>query len=197
MIGPLRDVRQRILGNAVLFSASNETDIDQKSYCINAEEGYKSDSVGTQISEMLASHLRKRGALRAVSVGARVPEAYYLSGTLRRYYGAQESTAISPTTGVLFGAVGVAVAAAATPDWTPGIVAIEITDLTLHDDLGSLVARLPDIRYNKTGKLRASTGCLVVYRNINEHLKTVFSDYAYSIEAAVANSERAKVALGR
>lgn len=194
MIGPLRDVRQRIPGNEVLFTGSNEADIHQKSYCVNAEEGYKSDSVGTQIAEMLATHLRKRGALRAVSVGARVEEAYYLTGTLRRYYGAQESTAVSPTTGILFGAVGAAVAASATPDWTRGVVAIEVTDLSLHDDSGRLVARLPEIRYQKSGMLRAGPDCLVVYRNVNEHLKTVFGDYAYSIEAAVANSERAKTA---
>jgi hypothetical protein len=196
MISPLRDVRQRVTGNEVLFDAPNETEIDEESYCVNSERGYKADSVGTQISEMLAQHLRKRRSLRAVSVGARVADAYYLNGTLRRYYAAQKSTSVSPTTGVLFGAVGAVVEASSMPEWTPGMISIEIVELGLLDNAGKLVAKLPDIRYNETGKFRAGASCQIIYDNIDEHLKIVFSDYVYRVESAIDNSERASVAAG-
>lgn len=188
MIGPLKDERRRVSGNAVLFNSPNETTIHDEDYCINAEEGYRPNSVGIQISEMLAAHLRQRASLRAVSVGGPTEGAFYLSGTLNRYYGAQKSTSTSVTTWILFGAIGAAVAAAATPDQTPGMVSIEIVDLALHDNAGKAIAKLPDIQYSKKLSLRAATDCLVVYDNVNEQLRRIFDEYAYAIEGAITNA---------
>jgi hypothetical protein len=189
-ISPLVDNRRNTPGNEVLFSSANETTIDGNSYCVNAETGYDPNSVAIQISEMLALHLRKRGVLRAVSAGHPVADAYYLSGTLHRYYGAQKSTSVSPATGVLFGAVGAAIAAAATPERTPGTISIEIVDLALHDGSGKTIAKLGDIKYTKKLELPAATDCVVVYNNVNEHLKQVFGELAHSIEDAIANAVR-------
>lgn len=187
MIGPLKDVRRTVTGNEILFSSPNETTINNEAYCINAEEGYRPNSVAAQISEMLATHLRQRASLRAVSVGGPTEGAFYLSGTLNRYYGAQKSTSTSTSTVVLFGAIGAAVAAAATPDETPGMVSIEIVDVVLHDSAGKPIVTLPNIQSSKKLSLRAATDCLVVYDNVNEQLRRIFDEYAYAIEGAIAN----------
>lgn len=144
--------------------------------------------VGTQISEALVQHLRQRRSFRTVSLGKRNGSAFYLSGTLRRFYVAQMSTSVSPATGVLFGAVGAAIAAASTPDVTPGTVSIEIIDWTLYDRTGKVVAKLPDVAYQRELPLPAAADCLVAYSNANEQLKQVFAEYAYTIEAAVADA---------
>jgi len=60
---------------------------------------------------MLAEHLRARRSFRAVSVGSRVPDAYYLCGPLRRYYAVQVSSTVSPTTALFFGLTGILVEA--------------------------------------------------------------------------------------
>lgn len=189
MVSPLRDIRQRTKGNEVLFRESNEAEIDDKSYCINAEEGYRWDSVGTQISEALALHLRKRRTLRAVSVGARVQGAYYLKGTLRRFYAAQLATPNCIGPAIVAGLVGVAVAAMTAADWTPGFVSIEIVDLTINDGSGNPIARLPDINYTDNAALPASSSCEVVYANLDEKLKKVLTGSVVLIENAISEAE--------
>ena len=192
IVRPLDDDRRNTAGNAVLFNSSNETTIDGESYCINAEERYRPNTVANQISEMLALHLRRRGALRAVSVGDPVAGAYYLSGTLNRYYLAQKSTSVSTATMVMFGAVGTAIAAAGTPDTTSGMISIEIVDLALYDSSGNAIAKLPDIKYTKQLELPAASDCVVVYDNVNEHLKQVFDKYAHAVEEAITNAVYAR-----
>jgi hypothetical protein len=188
-VGPMRDVRARISGNDILFRSENETTIDDVAYCVNAEAGYKPNTVGTQVAEALAQHLRQRGSFRAVSAGARVNHAYYLSATLRRFYAAQKSTSTSPTMVFLFGPVAV-ITWATTPATTPGIVSIELVDWKLYNGRGQLVASLPDVIYNKQLELPAATNCMVVYDNINERLRLVFGKYVHTIERALADAER-------
>lgn len=189
MIRPLRDVRRQIAGNSVLFRSSEETDINGEPYCVNAETHYEPNAVGAQVADALVQHLRKRGALRAVSIGERKQDAYYLSGTLRRFYAMQKSTSTSPMTGALFGLAGVAVAAAATPDKTPGTVSIEMVDWILYDRQGNQLVRLPELRYDKQLQLPAAADCLVVYENINRHLKWAFDTHVDAIEQAIAHAE--------
>ena len=188
VISPLTDDRRGLPDNQVLFSSSNETTLKNESYCINAEADYAPNSVGAQISQMLAAHLHQRSTLGAVSVGARARDAYFLTGHLRRYYGAQKSTSVSTTTTVLFGAIGAGIAAASTPDFTPGVISIEIADLFLYDNVGNPVAKLPDVRYHKKLELRASSSCLIIYENVNDHLKQVFDKYTSTIESALENA---------
>jgi hypothetical protein len=185
VIGPLSDDRHGSPDNQVLFTSSNETTLGKESYCVNSESGYGKDYVGTQISRMMAEHLRQRGKLGAVSAGARAGDAYFLAGQLRHFYGAQRSTSISPATGAVFGAIGAGIAAASVPDVTPGEISIEIVGVVLYDAAGKPVARLPDVRYKKKLDLPASSSCLIVYKNVNDQLKQLFESYTPTVERAI------------
>ena len=197
MISPLRDVRARVDGNQPLFRGSNETQIDGVTYCANAEEGYNFDSVGTQISEMLAEHLRKRHSFRAVSVGSRVPGAYYLSGTLRRYYAIQVSSTVSPTTALLFGLTGVVVEASLKPDWAPGLIAIEIVDLNLYDNDGHLVTKFPEIKHTVNKNFATDAyECGMVYDNVDTELHVVFNEFVLALENSLETAVRASRSTG-
>jgi|GEM_PF-3504358 len=187
VISPLHDIRRKVSGNEVLFKSSNETTITNESYCINAEEGYEPHTVGTQISEALAKHLRRRGVLRLVEVGGPMPNAYFLRATLRRFYAAQKSAGVPVgTVGALTGVVGVAVASASIADSTPGMISIEIVDWNLYDQTGRLITKLPDLRYTKRLSLPSNSSCSVVYDNVNEQLKKAFENQSLVIERALA-----------
>ncbi len=190
MISPLRDVRQRVDGNEPLFKGDNETEIEGEDYCVNAESGYTGTPVVTQVSDMLAAHLRQRQSLRAVSVGARVAGAYYLAGTLRRYYAAYKST--PSIIGVNLGAVGAVVEASTKPEWVPGITSVEIVDLVLYDNFGRVVERFPDIRDDRK-KMFAANECEKAYELIDNHLQTLFTEFVQAIEFAIERAERVAV----
>lgn len=191
VIAPLKDERKSVADNSVLFRSGNETTIDKSDVCINSESGYEPDPISDQIAGMLAAHLRSRGALPNVTVGTRRDGAYFLTGTLRRFFAMQKSTATSATTWVLFGAVGAAVAGASNPDEIPGRVSIEIVDLVLYDATGRRVMKLPDIRHNEQLAMRSAADCLIVYDNINLQLKRAFDRYAGTIELSIRDTQSA------
>ncbi len=114
-IGLLEDARQTVAENGILFVRSRETDLHDKTYCINSEEHYKKDMVTQQIANTMASHLKKRGTFKSILVAMKDQTDYRLTGKLKRLYGEQELSSAART-GSYFGLIGALATAGATTD---------------------------------------------------------------------------------
>jgi len=171
----LTDNRANIKENEILFTNSQSIIIDRKRYCINSEKYYNKAVVVNQITQLLVEHFKKAKVFTNVSYHEDLDNDYYLTGTLSNFYGEQdypEAAGAVMATGMMFGAIGGAIAAAATSGAkTPGKIIIEITDIKLFRKDGALVKDFGDFYKEYEGDFPANTSCWCIYQNVNEKLR--------------------------
>lgn len=180
-VGVLVDVRAEVPENAILFGRNRLVKVDGKKLCVNSEALYEPGTVARQVSESIRAHLEKRGAFRSVSVGGGTG-SLRLEGKLRRLYGTQVPTS-ARSVGGLFGAVGALVALTVK---SPVSIRIELTDLVLARNDGTVVTRLPDVSEAFDGELRADGKCFEVYGHVNDRLRAAIERLAGAVEQAAA-----------
>jgi hypothetical protein len=173
-IAPFRDERASLAANQQLFSSDRDASVDGKSSCINAEKNYEEHAVPDQLADAIAQHLRKLGAYGRVTVGPGQPGTYTLTGSVRRFYGVQETSSAAEV-GAAFGLVG---ALATSGAKTPGRVEIHFANLELYGPDGQAVARLQDVYYQQARELPADAYCNAIFQNVNEGLKYAVAQLA-------------------
>ena len=183
----LSDNRANIEENKILFTEPHLITINEKKYCFNSEQHYRQDSVVTQISRLFVKHANKVKLFTQTSLNESIGNEYYLTGTLNSFYGEQEfstaadaGNAAGVVAGVLFGVIGGAIAGgiaggiagAATSNMkTPGKIIIEMSDLKLFKNNGTLVKDFGSFFQEYKGDFREDGTCWCIYENVNVMLK--------------------------
>jgi len=148
-------------------NANNRITHKGKLICINAEKFYKKDSVPAQYSRMMVEHFNKLKLFKLAIYNNDQFCNYYLSGTLRCFFGEQEFSTAA-LVGTQFGLIG-ALATAGVK--TQSNIRIELSDLKLCKKNGDLVKDLGGFAKTYSEKLHADGYCWCIYWNINEKLK--------------------------
>lgn len=184
-IATLRDARRRDRASAILFQGDQEVDIGGDDSCVNAEANYEA-GVARQLTRTLADHMRRRGVLRAVTLGRPVQADYRLTGEIGALYGVQETSGTAEAGTVIGGLIGGAIAATAK---SPARVRIVFQNLAIHDPSGRVVARPADVELDFRGELFADAYCNSIYQNVNDKLRTAVDLLAVAVERAVRAAE--------
>jgi hypothetical protein len=182
------DVRQSVDDNQVLFTSGKQARIGATTYCINSEKHYDQGTVPTQISKLIAEHLKKKKTFKEVTFNKREEADIYLVGKLKRFYGQRVySLAVTTTlqTGMMFGAIGGALSSLATLTKMPGYVEIEFSDLVIYRKDGSVAGKVDDIHDRAEKKINADGYCWSIYRAVNEELKNAVEKLAAEIETTL------------
>lgn len=174
-IAPFRDARKTAPESAYIFSSGREVSVAGGSnLCVNGEESYAEPALVEQIAAAIVAHLGQMHTYASVAAGNRAAGEYQLTGTLRRFYGEQQ-TSTAAQVGAAFGLVG----ALATADaQTAGEVTIELTHLEIIAPNGQKVAQLPDVIEHYQGPLPADADCKAIFATMNEHLEVAVRQLA-------------------
>jgi hypothetical protein len=188
----LQDNRANIESNKILFTRRRVVEIDGKRFCINLEKHYHKDSVVTQISRLFVKHANKVKLFTQTSLNENIGNGYYLTGTLNSFYGEQEPATTTNTittadnsannnavvAGVIAGGIvggvvgGLIVGVLATSKTcTPGRIVIEMSDLKLFENNGTLVKDFGSFFQEYKGYFRVKGNYSCIYENVNVMLK--------------------------
>lgn len=163
----LKDNRASLNENAILFTNPNETRFEGKLTCINAEKHYKKDSVASQITRLMVEHFNKAKLFEMTFYGQSSYSDYYITGTLNSFYGEQQFSKAAAA-GSRFGLIG-ALATAGVK--TPGKIVIDISDLKLFKQDGTLIKDFGNFYKEYKDDFRVDAYCWCIYSNVNEKLK--------------------------
>ena len=172
----LTDNRVNIESNKILYTNnSRDVTIDNKVFCINIERDYiyGKEAVVNQITQMMVKHFNKAKLFANTSY---IDESnYYLTGTLTHFYGIQklsgEAVGLAVTADLLFGIVGRTIAISETNFKSPGKIVIEISDLKLFKNDGTLIKDFGNFFKEYTGNFPTDANCKCIYENVNTKLK--------------------------
>ena len=181
----LNDNRANIEENAILFNNPRQIKLDGKQTCINSEKHYKKDTVVNEVTKMMVAHFNK-ARLFQMSFYDHYPNTnYYLTGTLNNFFAEQEFSS-GAAVGASFGLIG----ALATSDiTTPGTIIIDISDLKLYKQDGTLVKDFGDFYKEYNDDFKADGYCWCAYWNANEMLKDYMSRLIEKIRNDMADIE--------
>lgn len=163
----LTDNRAQIKENAVLFTDERSTPLNGKSSCINSEKHYKKDSVSTQMTRIMVEHFNKAKLFNSASCTKSDLSGYYLTGTINCFYG-EQGFSTAALVGSQFGLIGALATAGAK---TSGKIIIDIVDIKLFKNDGTLVKDLGGLYKEYKEDFPADAYCWCIYNNINEKLK--------------------------
>ena len=163
----LTDGRAQIKENDILFKAESSTKLNGKTSCINSEKHYKKDSVSAQMTRIMVSHFNKAKLFKLALCNQSTYSAYYLTGTINCFYG-EQGFSTAAAVGAQFGLLG-ALATAGVK--TPGKIIIDIADIKLFKNNGTLVKDFGEFSKEYKEDLTADAYCWCIYNNINEKLK--------------------------
>ncbi len=173
------DARRTHAPSALLFGGDRETELGERSVCVNAETHYPAEQVAAQVTKLAAAHLERRGLFRGpVTTGARVRSDYVLTGLLRALYGVQE-TSSEAQVGAAFGLIGALATFGAT---AKARIHIVLGDLRLLDANGHELSRLPDVAVDFQGELEADAYCWAIYEHTNAKLRQAVEQLAVTLE---------------
>jgi hypothetical protein len=163
----LKDNRPTLAENKVLFTSPHRTRIDGKMACINSERHYNKDSVVAQLSKILVYHFNKAALFNRTFYQHSKFSTHYLTGTLNSFYGDQEYSNAAAV-GASFGIIG---AIATANIKTPGKIIIEISDLKLFKNDGTLVKDFGSFYKEYNEDMHVDANCWCIFANMNEKLK--------------------------
>ena len=193
----LADARARDAKSAGLMTGREAAKLDGDFACANEESRYAKGAVSHQVTEALVAYLGAAGTFRATKVGAAGTD-YYLTGTLRRLYGAQQTTALTDAGSGGADVFSAILGLASLASEAKAQIDIEIGDLAIHDVSGAVVGHVPDVRYVFEGILPANS-CLRVFDHVSVHLRlasnTLLAQTSDALVAVV--HESTNTALGR
>jgi hypothetical protein len=180
----LSDNRAKVEDNKILFTGRRVVEIDGKSFCFNSEKHYRKDSVVTQISRLFVKHANKVKLFTQTSLNENVGNGYYLTGTLNSFYGEQRFSGASTagnTVGIITGAlvgglvggliIGGIVGGLTSNAKSTGKIVIEISDLKLFRNDGTLVKDFGSFFQEYKGDFREDGSYWCIYENVNVMLK--------------------------
>jgi len=181
----LSDNRSNIANNKILFYERHFVIAFDKKTCINSEMHYHKDSVVTQISRLFVKHANKVKLFTKTNLNENIGNEYYITGALNSFYGEQEAPTATNTinatgnsgnntvvAGALLGGVlGSLIESSASDIRTPGKVIIEISDLKLFRNNGTLVKDFGSFFQEYKGYFREDGTCWCIYENVNVMLK--------------------------
>lgn len=187
------DARDASASGGVWFSGDKNVTLDGKSYCINAEKNYEKGTVNIQISQLIAEHLKKRGAFKSVSYNQRDSADYYVVGKIKQFSGKREfssEVAATKTVSAGFGLLGAIVGSMVTAAVTmPGVTEIEFSEISIYKKDGSLLAKLQDVNEKKDQKIHADGRCWSIYATINQDLKVAVAKLSGEIEEIILKQQ--------
>lgn len=163
----LEDNRAAFDANGLLFTNPRQVRIDKKNYCINAEKHYAKDTVVTQLTKLMTDHFNQAQLFEKAFYGNSNQGDYYLTGTLNSFYGKQEFSK-KAAVGAQFGLIG---ALATSGAKSPGEVVIELADIRLYKNDGTLVKDFGTFYKEYNDDFSADTACWCIFGNINELLR--------------------------
>jgi len=163
----LNDIRAQEKENTVLFTDAQSTRINGKTMCINSEKHYKKDSVSAQMTRMMVEHFNKANLFKQAFCNDSTASSYYLTGSINYFYG-EQGYSTAAAIGAQFGLLG---ALATSGAKTPGKIIIDVSDIKLFKNDGTLVKDLGDFYKEYKEELSADAYCWCIYDNINEKLK--------------------------
>lgn len=163
----LTDNRAQLKENAILFTDPRQTSVEGKTTCINSEKHYKKDSVSAQMTRILVQHFNKAKLFNLATCNQNESTGYYFTGTINCFYG-QQGFSTAAMVGSQFGLLGALATAGAK---TPGKIIIEIADMKLFKNDGTLVKDFGNFYKEYKEDLPADGYCWCIYNNINEKLK--------------------------
>ena len=190
------DIREEMQENQVLFHLNkNMRKFKGATTCINSEHFYKNpnETVSFQVSRIFAEHLHLAKVFDTVIFNQTNIADYFITGDLSYLYGEQPASNVHSNNvvmaGLMFGAIGGAIAAATSkPDQKrPPQIVIEIKDLNLYRKNGELVKHFGDFRREYDEKLPVNASCWCIYKNVNDKLKEFNYDLARKIKEDLAN----------
>lgn len=163
----LNDNRAQVKENSILFTDPHSTKLNGKTTCINSEKHYKKDSVSVQMTRIMVEHFNKAKLFKLTFCNNSSVSSYYLTGSINYFYG-EQGFSTSAAVGAQFGLLG---ALATSGAKTPGKIIIDISDIKLFKNDGTLVKDLGDFYKEYKEDLSADAYCWCIYNNINEKLK--------------------------
>jgi hypothetical protein len=115
----------------------------------------------------MVDHFNKVGLFEAAYYGQSNNSNYYLTGNLNSFYG-EQLFSTGAAVGAQFGLIG---ALATAGIKTPGRIVIEISDLKLFKNDGSLVKDFGNFYKEYDDEYKADAACWCIYANVNAMLK--------------------------
>lgn len=179
----LEDNRAGSPENAILFSSPRQVKLDGKQTCINSEKHYKKEPVVSQISNILVDHFNQVRLFDMATSEQNQLTNYYLSGTLNSFY-AEQKFSTGAAIGASFGLVG---ALATSGIKTPGKIVIDISDLKLYRNDGTLVKDFGNFYKEFVDEFKADAHCWCAFWNANEKLKEFNTQLVEKIRSDMAN----------
>jgi len=177
----LTDNRSKDKENKILFSSSRaEVSIKGKKMCINAEKKYKKEPVANLITQLWVRHFNKAKLFANASYNDEAGNDYYLLGTLNSFsgrqavsYAAGDAEALIIAATLVFGAIGGAIAGGIVGGkyQSSGKIVIEIYDLKLFKNDGTLSKDFGNFHKEYTGNFPVDPRCKCIYENVNTKLK--------------------------
>lgn len=161
------DNRDSFEANSVLFANPHQMRLDGKQMCINAEKHYKKDTVVNQFTRILVEHFNKARLFEMSLYNQSKYSDYYLSGTLNSFY-AQQEYSTGAAVGASFGLVG---ALATSGIKTPGKIIIDVSDLKLFRNDGTLVKDFGSFYKEYVDEFKVDAYCWCAFWNANLMLK--------------------------
>ncbi len=163
----LEDNRAAFDANGILFEKPRQVKIEKKNYCINSEKHYaKKDTVVTQLTKLMTDHFNEVQLFERAFYGNGSQGDYYLTGTLNSFYGKQEFSK-KAAVGAQFGLIGALATSGAT---TPGEIVIELANIRLYKNDGTLVKDFGTFYKEYNDDFSADAYCWCIYWNMNEML---------------------------
>lgn len=165
----LEDRRRDFDENKVLFQDANQLSLNGVSMCVNSEFRYlEKDTVAHQITKVMVDHFNQARLFGLSSYNRSEHSDHYLTGTLNSFY-FQQKYSPTPVMGVLmFGLLG---ALSVSQGETPGKIVIDISDIKLYRNDGTLVKDFGHFRKEAFGEFSFTGDCKSAYRNANKMLR--------------------------
>lgn len=165
----LEDRRFDFEENRVLFEQPRLVTADGNRTCINSERHYvKKDSVVNQMTKLLVEHFNEARLFNLTSFNHSEHSDHYLTGTLNSFYFEQRHSYAQVLGTALFGLLG---ALATTQHKTAGKIVIDISDIKLYRNDGTLVKDFGNFRKEARDEFKVSAGCWSAYRNADKMLR--------------------------
>ncbi len=181
----LKDNRENIEENAVLFDNPRQIKLNGEQTCINSEKHYKKDTVVNQITKIMVAHFNEAKLFEKAYYQKSEYSGYYLSGKLNRFY-AEQKFSTGAAVGASFGLIG---ALATSGIKTPGKIIINISDLKLFNQDGTLVKDFGNFYKEYNNDFQADAYCWCAYWNANEKLKEFNTHLIEKIRNDLAETE--------
>jgi hypothetical protein len=143
-------------------------------YCYNSAKSYLHDSVSTQVTQLIANHLRKRNSFKSVYVDVKDSTDFYITGRIDRIIGKQKAASYIPI--YFFGLSGYLSLPTSECE-----VTIDIANIKIHKG-NKIICKVPRVTKTYRGKYPADRWCIEVYNNVDECLNSSISDLCINIE---------------